>query len=122
TPPRRGHPVVLVLSAGDQSSMLLIDVYGGPVRQALFIACPILDVTSQLAAGRGNIVTARLAHGGDHARVHENLGEQTHPMLGRPLQARLGERIEGNEVELATNLSRNVYELPGMLVGIVDAI
>src|SRR5690606_6649533 len=85
-------------------------------------ARPVLYVARQLPTGRGNVVAARLAHGGDHAGIHEYLGKQADAVLRRTLQPRLREGVEGNEVELAADLPRNVDELPGMFVGIVDAV
>src|SRR5690606_31053561 len=38
------------------------------------------------------------------------------------LQTRLREGVEGDEVELAPHLARDVDELPGMLVSVVDAV
>src|SRR5690606_18344410 len=113
---------LVLFSAVSQSSMLLSDLDGGPIGQALLDARSVLDIASQLTTGRGDIIASRLAHGGDHSGIHENLGEEANPVRGRTLQPRLREGIERDEVELASHLTRDINELPGMLVGVVDAV
>ena len=58
-------------------------------------------VQGELAAGRVDVVAARLARGGDDAGLHQDVRETAHPFRRRTPERRAGERVEGNQVELA---------------------
>ena len=63
-----------------------------------------------------------LAHRRDDARVHQALREDFHTRRRRALQARLGERVERDQVELAAHQSCKLDQFLGVLVGVIDAV
>src|SRR5690625_3250543 len=61
-----------------QSSTLL-DGDDSAVRQTLVNAGTIFDVARQLAAGSGNVITARLAYRGHNTGIHQTLSKNSNP-------------------------------------------
>ena len=84
-------------------------------------------VTGQLTAGGVDVVTPRLADGGDHPALVEDLAEAQHHSTRGALQAGIGEGIEGNQVDLAGNapsamVAHQFQQLSGMFGLIVDTV
>src|SRR5436190_7705362 len=74
-------------------------------RHAAFGVRPVLHLTGELAACRSDVVTARAADRRDLAGLLEHRRERRDALRRGADQARLGERIERNQVELARQLA-----------------
>src|SRR3954452_18542942 len=87
----------------------------------------VLDVAGQLAAGGVDVVAARLPHRRHDTSITQDFRESLHALLRRTQQPRGGERIEGNEIELARDAAaamrlHQARELLRVLGQVVHAI
>src|SRR5690606_35729900 len=82
----------------------------------------VLDLARELAAGRIDIVATRLARGGDDAGVNQDTGKTADAFRRGTQEAGIGERVEGNEVELARRVAHQRHELARMGVAVVYAV
>src|SRR5690606_21515847 len=90
--------------------------------QALGDSRSVFDVAGELTAGGGDVVATGFAHRGDDTRIRESMREEAHTLGRGTLEAGLRERIERNEVVLASHLAGDVDQFASVLIGVVDAI
>src|SRR5689334_11629799 len=77
-----------------------LSLRGEPLVEFGLAAGAVHDLPLELAAGRVDVVAARAAHWRDHAGGVEQLLEAPDRLVVRPLEARAGERVERDQVDL----------------------
>src|SRR5207245_2341323 len=80
------------------------------------------DIAGKLAAGGCDLVAARLARGHGEAGALQYFGEAPDALGARARELGGGERVEGDQVELAAHPSGNAGELARVLVAVVHAV
>src|SRR5690606_16292769 len=75
---------------------------------------PVHDLADQLSAGCIDIIPPRGAHGHVVTGVVQHILEPPDSIVAGPLVSRIGEGVEGNEVDLARRLTQQLDQLLSM--------
>src|SRR5690606_18277306 len=83
---------------------------------------PVVEIPRQLAAGGGDVVPPGGAHGDRVPRPVEDVPEAVQGIVGNPLVAGIGKRVEGDQVDLAGQVAEQYRQFLGVLGAIVDLV